>query len=154
MQSLSFKFLKGVRKIISIGGFPAKLIRETSGGIDPDDPLGPPITTTETKTVNVFVDAPKTLYHEGGLVRAGDGTLFVDLLSIDVNSETEVTWFPQDGDILEYHDGKRQTLHLTLTPAANGQGVVTISAVTGIGSNVPAAVTIGSFGASFGVSFS
>ena len=153
MQTLPLKFLKGVRKIIKVGGFSAKIIRETQGGVNPDDPLGPPAVITETKDVLVFVDAPKTVYHEGGLVRIGEGTLFVDLLSIDTNSETSVTWFPQDGDILEYHDGKRQVLHLTLTPAANGQGVVTISAVTGLGSNVPASVTLGSFGGSFGISF-
>lgn len=138
MTELSLKFLKGAQKAISIGGFAAKLVRNTGTDVDPDDPLGPPVTITEEKECMVFVDAPATFYSEAnGLVRIGEGTLYVDLLSIDVNDENSVTWFPKDGDILEYHDGKKQVLTRTEYPAANGQCVVTFSAVTGLGSPLP-----------------
>lgn len=138
MTSLSIKFLKGAQKAIRIGGFKAKLIRKSGTDVNPDDPLGPPVTVIEEKECMVFVDVPKTFYSEtNGLVRIGEGTLYVDLLSIDVNDENSVTWFPKDGDVLEYFDGKKQVLTRTEYPAANGQCVVTFSAVTGLGSPLP-----------------
>lgn len=150
MTTLPTKFLKGAQKAISIGGFRAKLVRNTGTGVNPDDPLGPPVTTTEEKECTVFVDEPRTFYSDAqGLVRIGEGTLYVDLLSIS----PDVTWFPRDGDKLVYHDGTEQVLTFTQYPAVNGQCVVTISAVTGLGSLVPPPSLAKAFGASFGGAF-
>lgn len=134
MSVLSLKFLRGVVKAIAIGGFAAKITRTTDGGTNPLDPLGPPLApTTVEYDVAVFVDEPKTFYSaENGLVRIGDGVLYVDLLSEVTNTETSVTWFPRDGDILLYASGKKQVLSDTKSPAANGEVVITISTVTGL----------------------
>ena len=135
MSELSLKFLRGARKAIQVGGFDAQILRTVDGGVNVLDPLGPnllPVTTSYD--VRVFVDAPKTYYSEtSGLVKIGDGVLYVDLLSEITNTETSITWFPQDGDILQYSNGKKQTLSNTKSPAANGEVVVTISTVTGLG---------------------
>ncbi len=102
MSELSLKFLRGARKAIQVGGFDAQILRTVDGGVNVLDPLGPnllPVTTSYD--VRVFVDAPKTYYSEtSGLVKIGDGVLYVDLLSEITNTETSITWFPQDGDIL------------------------------------------------------
>lgn len=136
MSKLSLKFLKGAQKVIRIGGFDAQIERKTSGGINPSDPLGPPLSpVTDLFDVRVFVDEPETFYEAGnGLVRIGDGTLYVDLLSCSLNTETNVVWFPRDGDVLVYSNGKRQSLSNTKSPEANGNIVVTSSTVTGISS--------------------
>ena len=127
MATLSEKFLNGARKIIAKGGFDAQIKRETPGTIDPNDPLGPgtpPVTII--KDCRVFVDQPKTTYIAGSLIRNGDGTLYVDLLSFD-----DLTFIPQDGDRLVYPSGAEQTLSQTDTPRVNNIAVVTISVVTG-----------------------
>lgn len=132
MSNLSLKFLRGAQKAIRIGGFDAQILRKTDGPIDPNNPLDPPVQTETYTEVRVFVDTPKTrVTEEGTLVTIGDGILYVDLLSAAQNSETSVTWFPQDGDFLVYSDGRIQTLSDTLSPEANGQTVVTISTVVG-----------------------
>lgn len=127
MTTLSAKFLNGARKIIAKGGFDAQIKRETPGAIDPNDPLGPGIPpATIIKTCRVFVDKPQTKYVEGTLIRNGDGTLYVDLLSFD-----DLTFIPRDGDRLVYPSGAEQTLSQTETPRANNIAVVSISVVTG-----------------------
>lgn len=127
MTTLPDKFLNGARKIIAKGGFDAQIKRETPGTIDPNEPLGPgtpPVITI--KDCRVFVDKPQTTYVGGTLIRNGDGTLYVDLLSID-----DPAFIPQDGDRLVYPSGAEQTLSQTNTPRANNIPVVTISVVTG-----------------------
>lgn len=127
---LAVKFLLGAQSIISVGGFDATVSRTTSGGIDPDDPMGPPVETVETWACRIFIDKPKTKYFNGGLTQFGDGYVYVDLLSIDVNSVNLITWQLENGDVINRTGGAKCTVSDASAPEANGVPCVSEGVVT------------------------
>lgn len=134
MAKLPQKFLKAVQKMLSKTGFDATITRQTAPVTNPDDPLGPPITTVERTTVRVFLDEPQKVYRGGMLVGETNATLYVDLLSAkDADTSTprntldRVTWFTQLNDVLERPSSTKLVLTApSQKPEVNGQAVVCI----------------------------
>lgn len=126
---LAVKFLLGAQRILSIGGFDATVSRITSIR-DPDDPMGPPVETVESWTCRIFIDKPQTKYFEGGMTQLGDGYVYVDLLSIDVNSVSSLVWQLENEDVITLADSRKCTVSGVTSPEANGVPCVSEGVVT------------------------